>query len=60
MHTGVGQSKRKGDIFIPSLFQIFTNEDFKKIRLTKIVQKINPKAGKKRKHEQENTEPSER
>ncbi|XP_028397743.1 protein SDA1 homolog isoform X2 [Dendronephthya gigantea] len=40
--------------------KIFTNEDFKKIRLTKIVQQVNPKAGKKRKREEENKEPSER
>ncbi|CAB3990464.1 SDA1 homolog [Paramuricea clavata] len=40
--------------------KIFTNEDFKKIKLTKIIQQVNPKGGKKRKREQTIDEPSEK
>ena len=42
-------------------FKIFTNEDFKKMKVTKMIHEVNPKSGKKRKNVSANsTEPAER
>ena len=42
------------------LFQLLTDEDFKKIRLREAARLIDPKAGKKRKRGADNTAPAER
>lgn len=46
--------------FLVCLFQILTDEDFKKIRLREIAKQIDPKVGKKRKRGADNTGPTER
>ena len=46
--------------FLVCLFQILTDEDFKKIRLREIAKQIDPKVGKKRKRGADNTGPAER
>ena len=43
-----------------SLKQLFTDADYKKMRLKKIIHQVNPRAGKKRKSEQTVDEPPER
>ena len=46
--------------FLICLFQLLTDEDFKKMRLRELARQIDPKAGNKRKRAADNTGPPER
>ena len=59
-HLSKGSMSVYKPFFRIYLFQILTDEDFKKIRLREIARQIDPKVGRKRKRGADNTAPTER